>query len=229
MKKPVTLLISFLGPALATQGAVLTFDGINTLIPDGTGGLADTRTVTAAEVSGILTGISVRLTVSGGGTGGAYNGDLYAFLRHESGAFVVLLNRPGKTALDPWGYGDNGLGVTFDDSGDDVHSYQAGGPPAGPLGGTWAPDGRSADPAIVTEASARDTSFSSFLGISPVGDWTLFIADVEKGGLARLDAWGLDLKTTLVPEPGTVALGSALGLAGFALVERRRRRPGPAL
>ena len=66
MKQAVTWLSSFLGPALAAQGAVLTFDGINALIPDGKGsGISDTRTVTGHQAPGTLTSLNVSLTVTG--------------------------------------------------------------------------------------------------------------------------------------------------------------------
>lgn len=227
MKRSASVLASLLAPALAGQAAVLDFDGINALIPDGRGtGLADVRTVTSAQFSGVISGISVGLNISGGGTGGGYNGDLYATLRHESGAFVVLLNRPGRTATDLWGYPDSGLQITFEQTGGDVHLYRSvlGGPPGGSLSGSWGPDGRAVDPGVVTDNPAlRTTSFDSFLGINPTGKWTLFVADLERGGLSRLDSWSLNISTVPIPEPATGLLAAGLGLAGFAWYRRQRR------
>ena len=142
----------------------------------------------------------------------------------HAGEIGVLLNRAGRTATDPWGYGDNGLNVTFLDGVSDIHEYQVslGQAPTGPLTGFWAPDGRTADPAVVTEASTRGTALADFLGLPAAGTWTLFIADLDTGGEARLDAWSLSLGTVTVPEPGTTAVAAALALAGLAGWRRLR-------
>lgn len=227
MKKTVVLLLSFVGPAFAVQGAVFTFDGINTLIPDGKGsGLVNGQTLLSSQISGQITGLTLSLTISGVGTGGAYNGDLYATLQHGSG-FTVLLNRPGKTAANPWGYGDNGLTLTFADTvaAPDIHTYRTtlGGPPAGALTGTWSTDGRTADPAVVTDdPTTRTTALTDLFGLEASGQWTLFVADLEAGGQARLDSWALNIDVAPVPEPGAWALASGLGLLGFALWRRGR-------
>lgn len=227
MKRPVVLLLSFLGPASAVQGAVFTFDAINTLIPDGKGsGLVNGQTLLSSQISGQITGLTLSLTISGVGTGGAYNGDLYATLQHDSG-FSVLLNRPGKTGANPWGYGDNGLALTFSDTvaAPDVHTYRTtlGGAPAGALTGTWSTDGRTADPALVTDDPAtRTTALTDFFGLAASGQWTLFVADLEAGGQARLDSWSLSIDVAPVPEPGAWALVGGLGLVAFALWRRGR-------
>jgi len=225
MKSPLLLLLSCLAPLSSARGAVITFDGLNALIPDGKGsGLVDTRVLGPDLVPGLISQLSVSLSISGVGSSGAFNGDLFVTLQHDSG-FAVLLNRPGKSGLNLYGYGDNGLNVTFDDSGGspDVHTYQLtlGGAPAGPLTGTWAPDGRSTDPNVVTEAAARAALLNSFLGLTASGTWTLFLADLEMGGEARLDAWSLDITTVPIPEPSGWWLIGGFGLA-FPLLVRRR-------
>src|SRR5688572_4755667 len=74
------------------KAAVYTYDfnGINTAIPDGNlNGFSDTRTISGIPGSGgapQISYVTVALNISGG-----YNGDLYAYLVHNSG-FVVLLN-----------------------------------------------------------------------------------------------------------------------------------------
>src|SRR6185436_13071720 len=118
---------------------------------------------------------------------------------HESG-FSVLLNRPGRRTLDPLGYGDPGFDVLFDDSSpNDVHNYRftlfgnhttAVG---GLLTGTWAVDGRAANPTNVLDTDARSEFLSSFNGLNPNGQWTLFIADLEGGDQSSLVDWGLQL------------------------------------
>lgn len=215
---PVSLLSSLFAIS-ATHGGVLS---VGALIPDGSSsGLTSVQTVTG--MSGSIQSVTVQLTVSGVGDG-AFNGDLYATLQHDSG-FAVLLNRPGRTAVDAFGYGDNGLSVTFDDTGSapDVHTYRLGGIPAGPLTGTWSSDGRMVDPAVVTEAGPRTATLSAFNGLDPNGTWILFLADLELGGTAMLDSWDLRIDPAPIPEPGLLALGSSLGLAAYGLLRGRRR------
>ena len=69
----------------------------------------------------------------------------------------MLLNRVGRTASNPVGFADSGLDVSFDDAAanGDIHVYRAvTNPPAGtPLTGTWQPDGRLADPAVVLDTA----------------------------------------------------------------------------
>lgn len=226
MKPPVILLLTAFGPALAAQGAVFTFNP-GALVPEvPASGLALKETLSAAQIAGPITRLTVTLNLSGTGANGAYNGDLYAYLKHGTG-FAVLLNRPGKTALNPWGYGDNGLTVTFDDTLalPDSHTYQVtlGGAPAGPLTGTWASDGRHVDPASVLDTDLRTAILGSFLGLEASGDWTLYLADLNGGATARLDSWALNLNAPgIIPEPGVWALASSLGLLGFALWRRAR-------
>src|ERR1043166_6468268 len=73
------------------------FKSINAVITDASNiGLGDTRIVTLPGL-GSITDLKVSLSVAGG-----FNGDLYCYLRHESG-FVVLLNRPGRSAANDLG------------------------------------------------------------------------------------------------------------------------------
>ena len=161
----------------------------NRLVPDGNAaGLSDVRQVSSAI--GVISSLQVRLKITG-----EFTGDLYAYLRHSSG-YVVLLNRPGKTAPDGDGYADSGFDVTFADdaTNGDVHLYQDVVLPAAgwPLTGAWQPDGRTNDPMNVTDQSARATALTNFNGLaatangrfmfptwhrvapicSPNGDWT---------------------------------------------------------
>lgn len=189
-------------------------------VPDGTGGLVRTLQVTAPPQP--LAELRVTLDLSGPD---GFVGDLYATLQHESGAFAVLLNRPGRDAGLPEGYGDHGLRLTFDLYGPDIHTYRdtLGGPPTGGLlTGTWSADGRTADPAEVVTGSERRALLNSFVGQEPGGEWILFIADINPGGQVFLNHWDLDF--TPVPEPsrGALLVGS-LGVF-FALLRRRRTR-----
>lgn len=170
------------------------FNNLNRNVPDGNpSGLSDIRAVSSAVVN--LSSVRVRLRVVG-----EFNGDLYAYLRHENTAgtnWCVLLNRPGRTASYLYGYYDEGLDVILDDTAanGDIHNYQlATNVPAGSaLTGIWTPDGRTSDPASVTDTEARVTPLSSFIGLDADGEWTLFVADLHSGATNMLSDWELEL------------------------------------
>ena len=185
----------------------------NRLVPDGdASGLSDVRSVPSAI--GQITSLSVRLKITG-----EFNGDIYGYLRHSSG-FTVLLNRPGKTAANDFGYADSGFNVTFQTgaTNGDVHIYENSMTPAAgfPLTGFWQPDGRNVDPATVTDASPRTTSLTNFNNLNATGTWTLYLADVASGGTNMLTEWGIDItgsaRPTLIwPNPADIVYGAALG------------------
>jgi subtilisin-like proprotein convertase family protein len=187
----------------------------NRLVPDGNAsGLSDVRSVNSAV--GTITSLKVRLKVTG-----EFNGDLYGYVRHSSG-FTVLLNRPGKTAGDPYGYGDSGFNVTFQNGAinGDLHVYQSIAPPAdgSPLTGIWQPDGRNVDPATVTDASVRSTSLTNFNGLNAAGEWTMYLVDLESGGTNMLTEWGIDITGAAYPtltwsNPANIVYGTSLGAA----------------
>ena len=185
----------------------------NRVLTDGhAAGLSEVRNINSAI--GNITSIKVRLKLTG-----EFNGDLYGYVRHSSG-FTVLLNRPGKSASSAYGYDDSGLDVTFQTgaANGDIHSYQTVSTPPGgsPLTGAWEPDGRVADPATVTDASARSTSLTNFNGLNAAGEWTLFLADVESGGTNMLTEWSLQISGAAYPAltwstPADIIYGAALG------------------
>lgn len=185
----------------------------NRLAPDGNAaGLSDVRTLNSAI--GNIAGVTVGFKLTG-----EFNGDLYVYLRHSSG-YTVLLNRPGKTSGNPVGYADSGFNVTFQDgaANGDVHLYQnATTPSAGsPLTGTWQPDGRTNDPASVTDAAARTTTLSSFNGLNAAGEWTLYVSDLQSGGTNMLTEWSLQITGAANPalvwtNPADITYGTALG------------------
>jgi subtilisin-like proprotein convertase family protein len=184
----------------------------NRLVPDGNAaGISDVRSV--SSTIGAIASLQVRLKITG-----EFNGDLYAYLRHSSG-YVVLLNRPGKTAADTNGYADNGFNVTFQNgaANGDIHLCQDVGPPAAgsPLTGIWQPDGRADDPTNVTDTCARVTSLTNFNGLAASGDWTLYVSDVASGGTNLLAEWGLDITGAAYPPPvaGTMTVTRTAGLA----------------
>ena len=193
-------------------------------------GVADERTV--AGVPGTLGSLQVQLALTARGAEPMYNGDLFVTLSHSSG-YAVLLNRPGRGPGSAAGYADNGLSLTLaDTAAADVHTYRftltgselvpiSGADPAAPLTGTWQPDGRTADPETVGTGAPRITSLAAFNGMDPNGTWTLFVADLGAGGLARIESWGLEF--TVVPEPELGAAATAAALLLAALLRRRRQ------
>ena len=194
----------------------------NTAIPDGDlSGVAFTHTVDAPWYFNI-TDVQVNLNIAG-----QLNGDLYAYLSFNNDA-AILLNRPGKTASAPYGYGDGGLNVTFSDSAGngDIHIYRAtllgnvNTPLGGPLTGTWAPDGRLTSPLSVTATDNRTAALASFANQNPAGDWTLFVADASGGFTNAVVSWGLQINGQ-IPEPAA-ALLLALGLGGILLWPQKK-------
>lgn len=159
------------------------------------------------------------------------NGDYYAYLSH-AGRLAILLNRPGKDAINTSGYNDPGMHVILQDfvglnngtAANDIHTYRtltgftpgAVGTVANPS--LFAPDGRNVDPVAVDTTTARTALLSVFNGVDVKGDWTLFIADVAQGGEGKLTNWGLNF--IAVPEPHQYALIAGLALIGFALYRR---------
>ena len=215
----VALSLLALGSPIVTAQVVEThnFNALNRAIPDGNAsGLSDMRVVSSALAN--LSRVRVNLRIQG-----EFNGDLYGYLRHVGPGgtnFCVLLNRAGKTADRAAGYDDLGFDITLDDAAanGDVHVYREvlGPALAQPLTGSWQPDGRRVDPAVVSDTSPRTTTLSSFAGVSASGAWTLFLADLESGGTNFLVAWGLEFFGRGVPEvnwpaPAPIVYGTGLG------------------
>lgn len=191
--------------------------GVSKMIPDGTSvGIADTRSIATEIVS--ITALTVSIETSGG-----FNGDLYAY--HSNGTdLAVLLNRSGRSASDPFGYADEGYQETFDDSAanGDIHLYQETiDPMFGPITGTWQPSARDIDPGLALDTTPRTATLSSFIGTNPNGNWTLYFADIESGGIATWDSWSMEI-TGVIPEPSMHWLPSFAIL--FRLVSDRSGR-----
>jgi subtilisin-like proprotein convertase family protein len=187
------------------------------VIPDGnTTGWFDTRTLSGLTDIAI-TDVNVSLHIAGG-----YNGDLYAYLTHDSG-FSVLLNRSGRPEGFGFGYTDVGLNLVLDDSAalGDIHTYQTtvGYAPLINNGSAWAPDGRNVNPLLTLDTHPRTHLLTQMNGLNPNGEWTLFVADVSTGEQATLVSWGLNITAVpAVPEPSSLALGI---LGALALCYRR--------
>jgi len=214
---------------------------------DGSGlGISDTRTITSNIAA--IGDVNVWIHQENPTAGGAFNGDFYATLSHDT-VFAVLLNRPGRRGgsdPDTYGYPDNGFAITLDDQAPagDIHLYRLqlplteGGPPGlshstevdasyqAALTGRWAPDGRHAHPADTTSDMARTRPLSQFNGLPASGQWTLFVTDLSSGGSANLKAWGLKITgLTAIPEPAAMFGCFAAVLVAWAA---RRRLSKPA-
>lgn len=185
----------------------------NRVVPDGNAaGISDVRNISSAIAN--IASVKVRLSLNG-----EFNGDAFVYVRHASG-FSVLLNRAGKTPSNAAGYDDSGFNVTFATgaANGDIHVYRGASPPSAgvPLTGTWEPDARTADPAVVTDASARTATLASFNSLNASGEWTLYLADLESGGTNQLHEWALEITGAVYPalawsNPADIVYGTPLG------------------
>ncbi len=216
--KKVCLSLSVLLLALAcpVRADMVIYSGsfnVGGVIPDGSlVGFANSQTLSGLS-SAPISDVNVTLNLSGG-----WNGDLYAYLVHESG-FAVLLNRVGAASGNNTGYGNAGMNVLLSDGGalGDIHTYGGAGVPTG----EYAPDGRYVDPrssGATIGGTLRTALLSSFNGGNANGTWTLYLADVSGGDQSTLNSWGLEIAA--VPEPrslveGTIAALFLGGVIGF--------------
>lgn len=215
--------------ALAQVATNFMFNNVNMAVPsDDPSGAQNSQTISG--VAGSIADLQVTLSIAGTGEG-AFNGNLYVELLNGAGGFAVLLNRPGLSSSNPFGYGDNGLDVTFSDAAaNDIHFYQSvtyNLNLSGQLTGTWQPDGENISP--LSEPSAFDNALqnqtaplSSFNGDSPDDNWTLYVADLAQGSSEQLDSWSLDFMT--VPEPNETSL-TAAGLILWIWIRHRQKSP----
>lgn len=225
MKAPIIHSIILGAAILNAPAAVLSyswtdFGGNSSLpIPDANAtGVSDTRSILAEALEILMVTVFFETVAE-------FNGDLYVTVQHNSG-FSVLLNRPGRSAENSFGYSDQGFNVAFRDNAanGDVHTYRQTVTlsEGSPLTGIWQPDARTADPATSLTSSPRTAPLSSFQGQSVAGEWTLFAADVSPGGQAQILSWGVEI--VIVPEPHETALATALSLFGLAFLKKRTCR-----
>lgn len=197
------------------------FSFTNTLpIPDGNAaGMCDVETLPSgiSQIGSVLVQLNIR---------GDFNGDLYCYLKHGN-ALSVLLNRPGRTSSNPFGYADSGLNITLNDFAlnGNVHNYGVVQTPAAglPLTGAWQPDGRTTIPFDVLDSDVSMAGLNVFQNLNASGSWTLFVADLSSGGTSVLNSWQLIIEP--VPEPSAFAL-AVLGL-GLTISSLRNKESKP--
>ena len=216
----------------SAHAVIVSFNNVNVTIPDGNpGGILHSQTVSGLNMVSI-TDLNVWLDIETlpGGTGPMYNGDLYVGLSYGTG-FSVLLSRVGRGDVNSTGYGDSGFGNGFvldDQAAQDVHTYRnSTGVLNAPLTGSWQPSGRSDGSVtpgseVTTTIRLSSAMLSTFNGMNPNGEWTLFLMDMETGGQAQLKSWSLEFQG--VPEPESYAVITSFAL-GLGAVIRHCRRP----
>lgn len=208
---PILALLALL--ALPLRADVITTNFVSLanggIIPDNdVNGWAST--INLSSYSGLtVDSVTVNLTIVDG-----WNGDLYGYLVHDTGGFVVLMNRVGQTESQPFGFSNSGFdditiassGLNLDMLGDGGASYSS---TAAISTGTYA-------------AQATSGSFSSFQGSSVDGAWTLFFADMSGGDVSQVTSWSLTINA--VPEPTTWAMIIfAAGFGGWRFVSWRKK------
>jgi len=218
--KFLTLLLGLL--ALSGWGQTLTGSYTNstvTAIPDGSPvGVMEQFTVSG--MGGSVSNVQVTLDITGG-----FNGDLYAYLVDPQGQLVVLLNRPGVTSINPFGYGDAGMNITLDGQAtSNIHDYASGGLGSYSLiGTTWAADGRNVNPQAagsILYGTPTTANLSLYQNTDANGVWTFFIADLGTGGgTASLNNVVLTIMTVPEPQAGVIIFG---GILTFLFLKRSR-------
>ena len=207
--KKVLLLAGMLSGVVAAHATLYTTNWTSGfanggVVPDANlTGWVDTRSVSATP-AGTFASLSVNLHLTGG-----WNGDLYAYLVHDSG-FTVLLNHVGLgvSGVGGFGYGDSGMDVTLASTGTSIHQYGGNSTFSSIPTGTWAADNSSG-------------GLDSFLGTSPNGTWSLFIADSSGGGVSTVQGWGLQMDIVAVPEIETWVAAALAVIFGAIWVNRR--------
>lgn len=170
-----------------------------------------------------LTEVRVGLNLVGATGGGGFAGEIFVSLTKDLGASAVLLNRVGVTSSDTVGFGYDGWDVVLRDAAvaGDIHAASLS---VGVLKGEWEPDGR-----LDATTEARLGMLQVFVGQAGNGEWSLNVADLDYGGIMRLESWSLTLtgltEANAVPEAtglGGVGVGF-LAIAWKLFVSRRRK------
>jgi subtilisin-like proprotein convertase family protein len=207
--KQILLLGTMMVAALSASAVIYSTNWtVNASIPDNNpSGWVSSQNVNTMP-AGTLTGLAVNLELSSG-----WSGDLYAYMVHQSG-FAVLLDRVGTPGMT-YGYGAANLNITLADDGfnggsyNGIHGYGGG----NSTGTIWNPDNSA--------TTSLPGSLSSFLGTTPNGTWTLFVADLSGGGVTTVQSWGLQMDIVAVPETETWVAAALAGAFGAFWLNRQ--------
>ena len=208
MKKTILLGLAM---AALNAGAALSWNSVtlNSVVPDNnTNGWVNSTLISGQ--SGTIQGGSLQVSLN---LTGGWNGDLYAYLVNSSGGFVVLLDRVGTGDVGGFGYGDAGMNVTLSATGENgsIHSYGGNMVFSGIPTGAYTPDSSA--------TTTPSGSLSSF--VNPNGTWSLFIADLNGGGVTTVQSWGLQMDIVAVPEVETWIAAALAGAFGAFWVNRQ--------
>lgn len=159
---------------------------------------------------GTISNVTVNLGfVSPNGSDPMFLGDLYASLTYglsgEGPRTAVLLNRVGRDNTNPFGSSLSSFNVSLSDAGS-TNVFNATG------NGTFQPDGRLISPNAAPAAfSAGSNPLSTLNGSAYASNtYTLLVADVAQGGLARLNSFGYSITGTAA-STGTLSAGTGAG------------------
>src|SRR3989338_3556105 len=182
-------------------------------IPDGNlNGIVFSFNVSEAPANSQITSLnSVGLDILGG-----YNGDLRAYLRHETAGGIVgfasLFNQPGKDNSLSLGYSNPGMNVLLMNSGNNIHNYQ------NPIfNAVYNGNGQ------VTGNWASEQNFDSFAGLDPNGRWDFWFGDLTGGDVSTVQSLSFNLDYSVVPETVNTALGILGGIAAIAAAGKAYR------
>lgn len=203
-----------LGFALCTSSFADIVDnsGAGFAIPDNDP--AGTTSVINIAADECITDVAVTLFA----TDHTWIGDMTVTITSPSGTTADLMVRVGDTTGGAGDSSDLGGDYTFADGGADL--WAAAGAAGGAdviASGTYAATG------IGDAGTGTGTPVSLaalFAGEKTAGAWTLFASDGAGGDLGNVGSWGLNITSTAVPEPGSLVL---LGAMGVACIVRRRR------